>query len=121
LLIAALQGAKTRRESGIHSEPAQKVVRDIRRATRKHYSAEEKIRIVLEGLRGEEPIAALSRLRRNQKALRDLFDLSWRRQVETETAVMATGFSCRCQSQRFAGRELRHPLGVIADLLSRCS
>ncbi|WP_425420120.1 IS3 family transposase [Oricola indica] len=33
----------------------------IRRATRKHYSAEEKIRIVLEGLRGEESIAALCR------------------------------------------------------------
>ena len=30
-------------------EPAEKVVQDIRRATRKHYSAEEKIRIVLEG------------------------------------------------------------------------
>jgi transposase len=37
------------------------VVRDIRRATRKHYSAEDKIRIVLEGLRGEESIAALCR------------------------------------------------------------
>ena len=32
----------------------EKLVRDIRRATRKQYSAEEKIRIVLEGLRGEE-------------------------------------------------------------------
>lgn len=33
--------------------PAERVVKDIRRATRKQYSAEEKIRIVLEGLRGE--------------------------------------------------------------------
>ena len=33
---------------------AEKTVRDIRRATRKQYSPEEKIRIVLEGLRGEE-------------------------------------------------------------------
>ena len=32
---------------------AEKTVRDIRRATRKRYSSEEKIRIVLEGLRGE--------------------------------------------------------------------
>ena len=40
-------------------EPAEKVVQDIRRATRKHYSAEEKIRIVLEGLRGEDSIAEL--------------------------------------------------------------
>jgi transposase len=36
-------------------------VRDIRRATRKHHSAEDKIRIVLEGLRGEDSIAALCR------------------------------------------------------------
>ncbi len=41
---------------------AEKTVRDIRRATRRHYSAEEKIRIVLEGLRGEDSIAELCRL-----------------------------------------------------------
>ena len=41
--------------------PAEQVVRDIRRATRKHHSAEDKIRIVLEGLRGEDSIAALCR------------------------------------------------------------
>ena len=40
---------------------AEQSVRDIRRKTRKQYSAEEKIRIVLEGLRGEESIAALCR------------------------------------------------------------
>ena len=32
---------------------AERVVKDIRRATRRHFSAEDKIRIVLEGLRGE--------------------------------------------------------------------
>src|ERR671939_403041 len=41
--------------------PADTVVRDIRRATRRHFSAEEKIRIVLEGLRGEDSIAELCR------------------------------------------------------------
>lgn len=50
-----------RRKSGIGKAPAEKVIKDIRRATRKQYSAEEKIRIVLEGLRGEESIAALCR------------------------------------------------------------
>ena len=40
---------------------AEKTVRDIRRATRRNYSAEEKIRIVLEGLRGEESIDPLCR------------------------------------------------------------
>ena len=40
---------------------SEKTVKDIRRATRKQYSAEEKIRIVLDGLRGEETIAELCR------------------------------------------------------------
>ncbi len=38
---------------------AEETVRDIRRATKRHFSAEEKIRIVLEGLRGEDSIAEL--------------------------------------------------------------
>lgn len=41
--------------------PAEQVVKDIRRATRRHYSAEDKVRIVLSGLRGEESIAELCR------------------------------------------------------------
>jgi transposase len=36
---------------------SERIVKDIRRATRKQYSAEEKIRIVLDGLRGESSIA----------------------------------------------------------------
>ena len=40
---------------------AEQHVKDIRRATRKQYSSEEKIRIVLEGLRGEHSIAELCR------------------------------------------------------------
>ena len=47
-----------RQKSGPEKQPAQDAIRDIRRATRRHFSAEEKIRIVLEGLRGEESIAA---------------------------------------------------------------
>ncbi len=50
-----------RQKSGTGKAPAEQVIKDIRRATRKQYSAEEKIRIVLEGLRGEESIAALCR------------------------------------------------------------
>ena len=42
-------------------DSAEKTVRDIRRATRRHHSAEEKIRIVLESLRGEVSIAELCR------------------------------------------------------------
>ena len=50
-----------RQHSNLAKDPAEKVVKDIRRATRKQYSAEEKIRIVLEGLRGEDSIAELCR------------------------------------------------------------
>ena len=50
-----------KQKSGPAKPPADAVVRDIRRATRRHFSAEEKIRIVLEGLRGEESIAELCR------------------------------------------------------------
>ena len=45
----------------VHKDSTEKAVRDIRRATRRHYSAQEKIRIVLEGLRGEDSIAQLCR------------------------------------------------------------
>ena len=50
-----------RQKSMTTKDTAERAVRDIRRKTRKQYSAEEKIRIVLEGLRGEESIAALCR------------------------------------------------------------
>ena len=42
-------------------QPSEATVREIRRRARRRFSAEEKIRIVLEGLRGEESIAALCR------------------------------------------------------------
>ena len=50
-----------RQRSGPVREPAEQLVKDIRRATRRHFSAEEKIRIVLEGLRGEASIAEVCR------------------------------------------------------------
>ena len=42
-------------------KPAEQVIKDIRRVTRRHFSAEDKIRIVLDGLRGEDSIAELCR------------------------------------------------------------
>jgi len=50
-----------RQKSGTGKASAETVIKDIRRATRKQYGAEEKIRIVLDGLRGEDSIAALCR------------------------------------------------------------
>ena len=48
-------------KSGPVKEPAEQVVKQIRRVTRRAFSAEEKIRIVLSGLRGEDSIAELCR------------------------------------------------------------
>ena len=50
-----------RAKPSIAKKPAEQVVKDIRRATRRHFSAEDKIRIVLEGLRGDDSIAELCR------------------------------------------------------------
>ena len=59
---------RTRKDS------AEKTVRDIRRATRRNYSAEEKIRIVLEGLRGEDSIAELCR---KESAVQEINELKF--------------------------------------------
>jgi len=50
-----------KQKSGPDKAPAEQVMKDIRRQTRRQYSSEEKIRIVLEGLRGEENISELCR------------------------------------------------------------
>ena len=50
-----------RQKSNTAPVSSENLVRDIRRATRKHHSAEDKIRIVLDGLRGEDSIAELCR------------------------------------------------------------
>ena len=50
-----------RTKTPIEKAPAEQVEKDIRSATRKHYSAKDKIRIVLEGLRNEDSIAELWR------------------------------------------------------------
>ena len=58
------------RQKSVSQEPSsERIVKDIRRATRKQYSAEEKIRIVLDGLRGELSIAELCRRERIAESL----------------------------------------------------
>jgi transposase len=47
-----------RQKSTTTTSPSERLVKNIRRVTRKQYSAEEKIRIVLDGLRGESSILA---------------------------------------------------------------
>jgi len=50
-----------RQTSGTRKGHGEKIVKEIKRASRKQYSSEEKIRIVLDGLRGEDSIAEVCR------------------------------------------------------------
>lgn len=50
-----------RQKSGTRTAGSEQMIRTIKRKTRRQYSAEEKIRIVLDGLRGEDSIAELCR------------------------------------------------------------
>jgi len=83
-----------RQKSGRSKAAAGKVVKSIRRKTRKHYSAEEKIHIVLAGLRGEESIASLCR----QEGISESLYYSWskefleagKRRLSGDTARQAT-------------------------------
>jgi transposase len=47
-----------REKSNTTTWPSERLVKSIRRATRRHYSAEEKIRIALDGLRAGDPHGA---------------------------------------------------------------
>jgi transposase len=84
-----------RQKSGLPKPPAEKIIKDIRRATRKQYGAEEKIRIVLDGLRGEDSIAALCR----REGIAESLYYSWskefleagRKRLAGDTARAATG------------------------------
>ena len=51
-----------RQKTARHQEAADRTIKDIRRQTRRKYSAEDKIRIVLSGLKGEDSVAELCRL-----------------------------------------------------------
>lgn len=50
-----------RQKTARHQEAADRTIKDIRRQTRRKYTAEDKIRIVLSGLKGEDSIAELCR------------------------------------------------------------
>lgn len=50
-----------RQKTERHQEAAERTIKDIRRQTRRKYTAEDKIRIVLSGLKGEDSIAELCR------------------------------------------------------------
>ncbi len=104
-----------RQKSMSTKAPAEKAVRDIRRKTRKQYSAEEKIRIVLEGLRGEESIAALCR----REGIAESLYYSWskefleagKKRLAGDTARQATSGEVKDLK-----REMRDMKELVAEL-----
>ena len=52
---------KAQNQPAVASDPTTQLIRQVRQATRKRYTAEEKIRIVMEGIRGDDPISAICR------------------------------------------------------------
>ncbi|NIV16998.1 MAG: IS3 family transposase, partial [Woeseiaceae bacterium] len=101
-----------RQKSMSSKDPAEKVVRDIRRKTRRKHSTEEKIRIVLEGLRGEESIAALCR----REGIAESLYYSWskefleagKKRLAGDTARQAT--SNEVKTLRAEARDLKEAL-----------
>jgi transposase len=96
-------------------ETAEKHVRDIRRATRKKYSAEEKIRIVLSGLRGEHSIAELCR----REGITEGLYYSWSKEFLEAGKKRLSGDTQR-QASSSEVKELRREASdlkeVVADL-----
>ena len=96
-------------------DPAEKAVRDIRRRTRKQHSAEEKIRIVLSGLRGEESIAALCR----REGIAESLYYSWSKEfLEAGKKRLAGDTARQATSNEVVDlrREMRNMKELVADL-----
>ena len=103
-----------RQKSNTNAQSSEDIVKGIRRATRKRYSAEEKIRIVLDGLRGEQSIAELCR----HEGIAEGLYYSWskefleagKRRLAGDTARAAT--SDEVKALRRETRELKE---VVAE------
>jgi transposase len=94
---------------------AEQAVRDIRRQTRKQYSAEEKIRIVLSGLRGEDSIAELCR----REGIAESLYYSWSKEFLEAGKKRLSGDTARQASTgevKDLRREMRDLKEVVADL-----
>jgi transposase len=104
-----------RQESMSTKSPAEKVVRDIRRKTRKQYSAEEKIRIILDGLRGEESVAALCR----REGIAESLYYSWSKEFLEAGKKRLTGDTGRQATSgevKDLKREMRDMKELVAEL-----
>ena len=103
-----------RQKSGRLETSSERVVKHIRRATRRHHSAEDKIRVVLDGLRGEHSIAEICR----REGIAESLYYSWskefleagKRRLAGDTARAAT--SSEVKDLRRQAQELKE---VVAE------
>jgi transposase len=102
-----------RQKSGPAKEPAEKVVKNIRRMTRRKFSAEEKIRIVLEGLRGEESIAELCR---REGIVQNLY-YRWSKDFLEAGKKRLAGDTARAATSD-EGRELRREASALKEVVA---
>jgi transposase len=103
-----------RQKSVPQTSTAQKTIKDIRRATRKHHSAEDKIRIVLDGLRGEDSIAAICR----REGIAESLYYSWSKEfLEAGKKRLAgdTARSATSDEVKVLRRESRDLKEVVAE------
>ena len=94
---------------------AEKTVRDIRRKTRRKHSSEEKIRIVLDGLRGEDSIAALCR----REGIAESLYYSWSKEFLEAGKKRLSGDTTRQATSgevRNLKREMRDMKELVAEL-----
>ena len=104
-----------RRKSETTKTTSEQVVKNIRRATRKHHSAEEKIRIVLDGLRGEYSIAELCR----REGIAESLYYSWSKEFLEAGKRRLAGDTSRAATTgevTTLRREVRDMKVLVADL-----
>tara|TARA_B100001245_G_scaffold131465_1_gene97417 strand:- start:215 stop:574 length:360 start_codon:yes stop_codon:yes gene_type:complete len=94
-------------------DAADRTVRDIRRKTRKQYSAEEKIRIVLSGLRVEDSIAELCR----REGIAESLYYSWSKEFLEAGKKRLSGDTAR-QASSGEVKELRHEMRDLKEALA---
>lgn len=102
-----------RRKSEPDKAPAEQVIKDIRRATRRHFSAEDKIRIVLEGLRGEESIAELCR----REGIASSQYYGWSKEFLEAGKRRLAGDTARAATPSEV-KELRHEAKALKELVA---
>ena len=86
------------------------IIRDIKRKTRKQYGAEEKIRIVLDGLRGEDSIAELCRREGIAQSLYYKWSKDFMEAGKKRRAIVKSGVCRGNQAATWLGCSISSPL-----------